>query len=1361
MINRLETVQDSLKEYVEYINSPFGKTGLTAHEILNKAVRYRNETLLDPNSIEKTIFSKKEFDTDQQDKLERDLDNFSRIFSEISQHSDENDTINHYWYGVRREQFSEYDQGKTSDSLSKWSDLLEKLYASVQSCRSEVGIGEPVVLLLEDIRLLVSSPNILPPLEGGEIFGGLSGVMDNLNEFSHFCDEYKKIHDNVRKLEAIFKTPDFLNEELVILVKNNLKILKNLGLNDNQTFENVSRDTNKLEGIVNDVNQIKGVFRNLSETLTDNLSKIFQGSISREKLEEVLKLASLFQKLPVNFWENRNPIYKKDELDTFVSSFKKQMGKVSTYDNIKKYFKPSVVESRIEKNIDDLEYYFSVLNAKNIFKYFSMPWWKARKGLLHMGKQNISLKRMIPALSGLIRYSREVISLNRIQQKNPILDTMYTGVTTDIDTITSQRKAYKAIASQYGSKFDGSHLIADELLSIDSEKIKELHFDFKNELVEKIEYLLNSVGEFGKIYSNVSYFKNNTEDLEIAFNFLLEKLNLVDEQMSSVIKNGNLDCNLVFEANIELEKAIEASHNWKGSSFYLDAKEIMPELSIGAFTFSDSFYNSLRNTLSIATFFAQHEKILNCAIFSLNKDSYEIIQKNMLKICDIYRESNKQKMEFIEIAEINIEEWVLVSKGSIKKIVSKNKEALNNIDWLKNWSEYIRIKNNLMKRGLSEVIKLMEEKAISLKYLKVSSKAVVYNQLAKEIRSEELIKQFGVLEHNSLVDEFKSVDNSLKELQAKKIAHKVSQGQLKVGNSSGKVGTYTEVSLIKHEAGKAKKHIAIRNLLTRAKESIKVLKPCFMMSPMSVAQYLESGEFNFDMLVMDEASQIKPEDAVGSIVRTDTIVIVGDPKQLAPSSFFDTQNNDEDEDEEDQNTLEVSESILSAVSPILIKRKLSWHYRSRHESLIQFSNKNFYDSELVLFPSSTNKSDDMGVKFDYVHDGRFKDRKNVNESKKVVEIIKRCLRKNVELSIGVVAMNAVQQDEIDKEFHLALREDDELNVLHEKNKESDSLFIKNLENVQGDERDIIIISMTYGPETVGGRVAQRFGPINSKDGWRRLNVLFTRAKMCMHVISTMKFSDILVSNTSSKGVKALQSFLKYAEKGISSNEVYTGKEPDSDFEISVIKKLKDKGYDSVPQLGVSGYFLDIAVRDPGNPSKFLMAIECDGATYHSAKSRRDADRLRQEILEAQGWKVKRIWSTDWFENSEVAINLILRDLEKLKTIAPINIENTNLVEDNEENVVKSRAKYSEDIDIEATLECRLKNLSDKIAEECPNTPREHRLLRPIMLDAFLNYQPCSQHEFLENVPHFLRSSISANEGKYLEKIFDIITEYKE
>lgn len=422
------------------------------------------------------------------------------------------------------------------------------------------------------------------------------------------------------------------------------------------------------------------------------------------------------------------------------------------------------------------------------------------------------------------------------------------------------------------------------------------------------------------------------------------------------------------------------------------------------------------------------------------------------------------------------------------------------------------------------------------------------------------------------------------------------------------------------------------------------------MSPMSVAQYLEPGQYEFDVIVMDEASQIRPEEALGAIARAKQLVVVGDPKQLPPTSFFNRIASDDDQHDDEIVGMQRAESILDAVIPIFQTRRLRWHYRSRHEKLIAFSNQKFYDSDLVLFPSPFNESEEYGIKFTRLTDATFKESVNLLEAECIVEILATQLMSQPKESVGVVAMNIKQRDQIEAMWERRSSSDELLQRALESNQETDEpLFIKNLENVQGDERDVIIISMTYGPELAGGVTYQRFGPINSDVGWRRLNVLLTRSKKRMEIVSSMGSGDIRADSNSKLGVQSLRDLLGYCESGHLKSTVHTGRQPDSAFEVAVIRKLAAAGYTAEPQVGTAGFFIDLAVRNPDKPGEFLMGIECDGATYHSAKSARDRDRLRQEVLENLGWQIRRIWSTDWFRNADAQLQPLLVELGRMRT----------------------------------------------------------------------------------------------------------------
>ena len=445
-----------------------------------------------------------------------------------------------------------------------------------------------------------------------------------------------------------------------------------------------------------------------------------------------------------------------------------------------------------------------------------------------------------------------------------------------------------------------------------------------------------------------------------------------------------------------------------------------------------------------------------------------------------------------------------------------------------------------------------------------------------------------------------------------------------------------------------KRHIPIRQLVRRAGGALRALKPCFMMSPMSVAQYLQPGSPEFDLLVIDEASQVKPEDALGAIIRAKQSVIVGDPKQLPPTTFFDRLGED-DEDEDEQMAAQQAESILDIARDIFANRTLEWHYRSKHESLIAFSNSQFYDGRLLVFPSPHPDRSEFGVKRHYVEEGRFSARRNVEEARAVAAAVRRHLLEHQDESLGVATFNRQQRDLILAEIEQLQKRDVEFDEVLRRQEEDSSpepFFVKNLENVQGDEREVIFISTTYGPDPDTGRVYQRFGPITGGDGWRRLNVIFTRAKKRVEVFTSLRSEDIVVSESRSRGVVALRNYLTFAESGIIPDlGESSGKGPDSDFEIDVANVLAGRGYEVTPQVGVARFFIDIGVRDPAGSGAYVLGVECDGATYHSSKSARDRDRLRLEILKRKGWRMHRVWSTDWFSKRDAEVDRLLAAVE--------------------------------------------------------------------------------------------------------------------
>ena len=457
-------------------------------------------------------------------------------------------------------------------------------------------------------------------------------------------------------------------------------------------------------------------------------------------------------------------------------------------------------------------------------------------------------------------------------------------------------------------------------------------------------------------------------------------------------------------------------------------------------------------------------------------------------------------------------------------------------------------------------------------------------------------------------------------------------------------GAQGEMGIIRGEANKSRRHRSIRQLMSDAGGMLQKIKPVFLMSPVSIAKFLPPGKIRFDLLVIDEASQVRPEDALGAIARADQIVVVGDQQQLPPTSFFDRLAGDgyeEDEDSPDSTVqAEEMENILSLCEARgLPNRMLEWHYRSKDPSLIQVSNAEFYENRLVLPASPLQLEEYYGLKFHRVagvysrgkSGGRTKSTNRI-EATELVKSVAEHARMRPDYSLGIVTFSMAQSTMISEVLEYERRQDGVLDKFL-RTDVNEEVFVKNIENVQGDERDVIMISIGYGPDQPnGGLPSMNFGPINNEGGERRLNVLFTRARMRCEVFASFDPEDMDLTRTSKAGPRVLKRFLQFSKDGQFHSRVPTNRGFDSPFERDVSEVIRSFGYEADSQVGTDRFRIDIGVRPKERPGQYILAVECDGATYHSSAWARERDRLRQETLENMGWKFHRIWSTDWFHN---------------------------------------------------------------------------------------------------------------------------------
>lgn len=598
-------------------------------------------------------------------------------------------------------------------------------------------------------------------------------------------------------------------------------------------------------------------------------------------------------------------------------------------------------------------------------------------------------------------------------------------------------------------------------------------------------------------------------------------------------------------------------------------------------------------------------------------------------------------------------------------ILSQIESAIETTSSLAPWYQLRESEREIEALGGGTLWRWCEEQHIESRSVENAAMFAFWEQTIQEtIKRHPELKSYHRQKLEGHRDGFRELDKKVIESFKARVDRGIfrNKSDTPAGQRRGSTKDFTQMAMLNHELSKQRAHVPVRRLVRQGGAALKYLMPCWMMGPMAVAQFLEPEQIEFDLLIIDEASQVRPEDALGSLARAKQIVIVGDSKQMPPTDVFQAlgvQHGDESVEDEDGDIVSTNSPALDLTSVLdLFERQLPaetlcWHYRSQHQSLIAFSNESFYESQLIIPPSRWHENDGLGIKRHFV-DGRLQSRQNPAEAEETVRIMREHVlreafqpKKNRE-TLGVVAMNSAQQELIAEKWEKARKEDSELEAAHEAFATSARIFIRNLENVQGDERDVIIISTTYG-KNAAGEMFQRFGPVNKTGGWRRLNVLFTRARMRIHLVTSLLHSDVLNDPLQTEsGRNYLQKYLKYAETGHLPDTGAGAVKgfPDSPFEVSVAKCLSGMGFEFHYQVGVQGFFIDIGVVHPNHPGQYLCGIECDGAAYHSHPVARDRDRIRQEILEQRGWDIFRIWSTDWFRNRKAEIERLQTHLSQ-------------------------------------------------------------------------------------------------------------------
>ncbi|MEH6446777.1 MAG: DUF4011 domain-containing anti-phage protein Hhe [Oceanospirillaceae bacterium] len=1365
-IQMYEEKKQALSDYADLINSLWKNTGRTIHQIFSTATRYREEFgSIAVEEIKPEHITGQSFDEISARRTTDDLKRYADVYKEVKTQLGLNaQLIEHPWFGVYNKSIQLFDSDEICILLKEWNASIGLLSNSIEPLNKQLNTSD-----IEDcssLDCILTDYKNLPVITGKEHVPALCLIQDyeyNAMILLLNCYEQAKVLYEIIFLQLDEKLFDDM--ELLDSIERSRENLSQICVNDDVHLAvsyQFLQSLNSLVTIFNSLAEDLQTVKDQDQSLDNHLKPSCNGLMD---LNAYLGHINSLDRLLVT---RRHDLFDNELLDQCLPQLEELLPQMqSLHSNLSEHFNLDALPS-----INELREIKRVLSSAGFFCWFSGEWRAARAKLLSLANGlKPNFKSLSQEVKNLVVYRRLLEKLNNEPAYQSLLQHEYKGINTPIKELISIRNWYKHVRDSYGIGFGKKVVFATSLFATDAETFKGLKHLASTKTLTELSHFFELHKSLGNVFKHPIFF-----DIQIDFGDVKEGVNALANQLHRDIKNTQSVCKNDLTLTT-LQQGLKQVREFNALEKQIQENTVCTvlfgsEVSLSARSNCEQAETIIRSTLLLSEAISKlvSKPLQKYLLENASSDNCQQFEVHLKAIEAAYQVYLQSRDKFADRVDLDGKAWFKKTDGTFVSWINRNQQAIDQPRWLSTWIDFVRIRTSLSDKGLENLLRYTETGALNLDDIEKIYTYSVFDILSREIISEKQeLAYFSGAEQNAIRKQFGDYDNKLKTLQQERIAYQVAQHgieQTVAGVTGGRVSSYTEMGLINNEINKKTRHVPVRQLINRASQSLVALKPCFMMGPHSVAQYLAPGQIEFDIIVMDEASQIKPEDALGTIARGKQLVVVGDPKQLPPTSFFEKTI---EVDDEDITAIEQSESILDVSLPMFNARRLRWHYRSRHESLIAFSNQQFYDSNLVVFPSPSSKSDEFGIKFTHVKHGRFVNQHNIEEAKVIAEAVRKHLLHRPTESLGVVAMSAKQREQIERCVE-ELSKDDVIfrDVLAENANLDEPLFLKNLENVQGDERDVIYISCTYGPQEAGAaQMPQRFGPINSAAGGRRLNVLFTRSKKRMHVFSSMTEGHILASDTSSPGVHALKSFLAYAQTGKLAQQIHTGKQPDSDFEISVMNALKLEGFNCVPQVGVAGYFIDLAVQDPGQPGRYLMGVECDGATYHSAKSARDRDRLRQSVLESLGWNIKRIWSTDWFKNPQAQLKPIIELLHQLKT-EPLQHEFDELESVENEFIEIEQVIEHEELQLQSvedycnsddSLASKLEKFEQAvISPSSDDVPLARRLLRPAMIAALCEFKPISKSEFLEMVPSYLRNATESVQGEYLEQVLNIIAE---
>lgn len=1250
-------LSSELNAHAERINRPWKQTEMTVLQILVRCVRCWKELRCEWEDLRVEELTGDSWQPGHHAETLNEFEAYVMYLNRIVHELPEGHGFGqHPWRGVKAIDLDSGSVNRVMDLLDQWKDSLEHLEVLVGEIPSGANILIPG-LTLDEVEIISNSIASMPSVGGVVDWPTLGMIRESgLNELDTLTKAVDKLTKRCARLGALSidevvnsKGIPFLDKSVSVLLEAKIKPETRLS-----ELEDVAKAVHELLDLID---RWHGRFNEFQEyTRSDTPPFVNPQSVSLDGLRQLLEVIDMNKKLSPGDLNYRSKQLLPRNLKTEAKDFKQ---KIQDLRKERKRLEETFSLPVARKTLDLAALQTILREPSGLKRLIRRDYREARKTVktvMHNPKADWDAQTIPDVLRDLETYFSEEKQFETNEWWKSVLGSAFEGVDTDIVRIdrlvTWHAELEKRFTKSEVNLFrdpelseTGEWLLQSDILWIESlSRFAETGLAIDTKQIESLlEKILRVYGH--SELPTQAKLSNSKDEWRSVFDFLNEALPLLSSQTVSF----GLDLpETLADAKKRLAAYMKVREEFANQATILNS--INETYFAGRLPGSPLPTQDLLDTVADTRRWCDWlddpdvSQLLGDEVIRMSSEDFasELRHWHQEAAPRIQDEQAAQDA-FATLVSLEPAEWS--AQRSLPALQTRIAEAKISENLLTDYFTFLRLRGVLIGKGFFTTCQLAEEVGVSNDECKSVCEFLVTATLADEIFAEDPdLRRFDGIFHSRKLNDFRQCDRDLMSQTQIRTAAVTSQRKVPPGYRGSRVSEHTELALILHELEKQKRHLPLRQLIRRAGKAAQALKPCFMMGPRSVAQYLQPGAIDFDLLVIDEASQMRPAEALGAVARCKQLVVVGDSKQLAPTSFFDRLINADDDDEE-RFEATVSESILDAVAPVFARRQLRWHYRSRHPSLIAFSNRQFYDNRLMLFPSPHFGGEALGIRFFGIRDGVFENQVNTVEAMAVADRVVKLLLENPALSLGVATMNAKQRDMIERLLEQHAKENESFAEVWEKNRiENEPLFIKNLENVQGDEREVMIISCTYGRNSPGGRVMQRFGPINSPEGGRRLNVLFTRSRTRMEIFSSMVSSDVSISEKSSEGVRALRGMLRYAETGIMEGAVASGREPDSDFEIAVARMLEDHGYEVECQIGVAGFFIDLGVKHPMRDGEYILGIECDGAAYHSSKSARDRDRIRQDVLENMGWTIERIWSTDWFMDPEKALKPVLEIL---------------------------------------------------------------------------------------------------------------------